>query len=111
MTNQNPIPKSDPTLAELFAGWLPKLVETSVAEGIRRGKLPEYLRTSAASRETGLKARSLKHLRDTGQISFHKQGGTILYRTKDLLDELDQLQIPRKTRPAPATISGITQPA
>ena len=92
-------------LVEPVAERVAEEVSPQIAEAVRRGRLPTYLRTSHAVTETGLSARSLKQLRETSQLSFHKQAGVILYRTHDLLRELDELRIPRKNEPASKTTS------
>ena len=84
-------------LAAQVAAYILPEMEGVVSSGIRKGRLPEYLRTSRAVAETGLSARSLKHLRETSQISYHKQRGVILYRTRDLLAELAALRVPART--------------
>ena len=72
-------------------------IEGAVEAGVRKGNMPEYLRTADACAATGLRPRSLKHLRSTGQISFRKVGGVCLYNTVELFAEIDALNIPAKT--------------
>ena len=74
-------------------------IKTVVEEGVRRGRLPERIGTRRAEKETGLSARQLHRLRESGRISHLKttRRGTITYNTKRLFQELDALEIPTKT--------------
>ena len=72
-------------------------LETTIAEGVRRGMLPQFIGTARAVEETGLSPRQLKHLRETSRISWRKPRGKILYETVELFREIDYSKVPAIT--------------
>ena len=86
------LPLADVT-AEV-AEHLSASIQDAVSEGVRRGRLPSYMRTKAVTEEFGLSDVQQRNLRARGKISYHRVGGSVLYCTEDLLRELDELRIP-----------------
>lgn len=80
-------------VAEL-AEQLTAPIQSMVSEGVRQGRLPSFMRTKAVTEEFGLSDVQQRNLRARGKISYHRAGGSVLYRTEDLLRELDELRIP-----------------
>lgn len=78
---------------------------TLIEQAVRRGRMPQFIGTTRAVKETALSARQLKHLRETDQISWARPRGTIIYDSAELFEELSRLKIPAKTS---ETINGTT---
>ena len=67
-----------------------------LTEAIRRANLGEYLDDEGVMRECQLTKRQIRHLRDTRQISFHKAGRTIRYKTADVFAFMEAGRIPAR---------------
>lgn len=70
-------------------------IEDAVARGFTLGRLPVFMRTSVATRETGLSDFQLRNLRARGKVTYRKEGNAVVYNTRELFAELDALKIPR----------------
>ena len=82
------------SIVDDVAEQLSETIQSAVSEGVRRGRLPTYMRTKAVTEEFGLSDVQQRNLRARGRISYHRVGGSVLYCTADLLRELDELRIP-----------------
>lgn len=82
------------SIVDDVAEQLSETIQSAVSEGVRRGRLPTYLRTKAVTEEFGLSDVQQRNLRARGKISYHRVGSSVLYCTADLLRELDELRIP-----------------
>lgn len=65
-------------------------------EAFRRSRLGAYLNDEEAGRESGLTKRQLRHLRQTGRITFVKRGQLLLYPTDEFFRWLDEGRVPAR---------------
>lgn len=82
------------SIVDDVAEQLSDRIQSAVSEGVRRGRLPSFMRTKAVTEEFGLSDVQQRNLRARGKISYHRVGGSVLYSVEDLLRELDELRIP-----------------
>ena len=88
---------SSPELLDLFREAIQPVVSDEVRKGLREALRKEYSTQRDAVEITGWTTRQLAYKRAKGELAYIKRGRTILYRTRDLFDWLEEGYVPKSS--------------
>lgn len=71
-----------------------KAVLEALPEAVRRSKYGEFVSEDDAVQLTGLTKRQLRYLREQRRITYYKPNRAVIYRTAELIQEIEKAKIP-----------------